>query len=347
MKKTIIFFLTFIMVFPAFASWEIGKVMDEFGDPTGESFIYYLTNGTFSNSATSSSDCYVRVHPEFEYKPFAQINSWTFDIHNYNWDQPLISYSGTPIYRVKDDSGMIYSFGKKYTAYTPWNCLFSNEAKDFTELLKNNENLKLVAYIGNTTYRFNIDCSNFSEILTEYKKSMNPDIGNWNEIIMTKDDYEVSYLLASITGDTPKNASRKYEKYELFNFDGKEYICYYRLERNADYQDELELTIKLYYLDENSETVSTTKIKEIIFIGNDGKKTTVENDNTDYFPVPKGVVVEEYYNNKNSLNNTLDIIRNGEAYIKFVFMDGSFIGYTTDGKDFYAYAIKAKQADWL
>ena len=39
------------------AQWETEYYVDDFGEPTGESFQYFDVVGVFSNSATTNSDC--------------------------------------------------------------------------------------------------------------------------------------------------------------------------------------------------------------------------------------------------------------------------------------------------
>lgn len=60
---------------------------------------------------------------------------WEFDIHNYDWNNSIINGSGVPRYRIKDDAGNTYTFGKKYTSATPWNALYNEESASFTKLL--------------------------------------------------------------------------------------------------------------------------------------------------------------------------------------------------------------------
>ena len=46
----------------AYGDWLVGNYVDDFGDPTGETYIYTVSTGTFSNTATSGSDLTVGIY---------------------------------------------------------------------------------------------------------------------------------------------------------------------------------------------------------------------------------------------------------------------------------------------
>lgn len=46
-----------MLTFTTLAQWETEYYVDDFGEPTGESFQYFDVVGVFSNSATTNSDC--------------------------------------------------------------------------------------------------------------------------------------------------------------------------------------------------------------------------------------------------------------------------------------------------
>ncbi len=348
MKKTISIFILLLVMIPIFATWETGVVVDEFGDPTGDYFLYYKSNGTFSNSATSSSTCVYRIYPVIEVKPDVAIVRWEFDIHNYDWSNPIINGSGVPRYRIKDDAGNTYTFGKKYTSATPWNALYNEQSESFTELLSSNQKLKVVIYIDNTTYNLTIDCSDFNSAYEKFKSNFEDKIGYWNTVIKTKDDYYFSIQLDEIMGKKSYYASAMYEKYEKFSCRNKTYICYYKIQRNNDYSGEIDFTVKLYDLYEtSSKKTSSGKIKKITFKTNT-LEASINNDNmsTSYY----GVAVEEYFNNSKttSMDSVIHLLQSQDkTTIEFEMLDGNIISYMIDGTEFLEYLNKAKNTPWL
>lgn len=77
-----------------FAEWQIGNVVDDFGDPTGEKFVYTIVDGTFSNSATTSSSCSIRILAKYTVTPFPK-EQWVFEIHEYGFDNPVNNFKST------------------------------------------------------------------------------------------------------------------------------------------------------------------------------------------------------------------------------------------------------------
>lgn len=166
---------------PLFAEWKIGNVVDDFGDPTGEKFVYTIVEGTFSNSATASSPCSIRVLAQFSVTPFPE-EEWIFEIHEYGFDNPVNNFSSSSEanIKLKDDSGKIYSYDtQNYKYANHWNRLRYNNAKQLTELLANNNKIKVAVSCGSTRYNFEVPADGANEVIDTVVSSIPPNTRKW------------------------------------------------------------------------------------------------------------------------------------------------------------------------
>jgi hypothetical protein len=164
MKK--LFCLLLIIVISSaslFATWLVGDVVDDFGDPTGDSYIYTLTEGTVSNLDTTQSKAYVKVLARFSAVPKPRA-TWTFEVHDYSWDNPVKGFfdaSGATI-KIKEDDGTVQTtYSTNSSVLHDWNTLSVVAGNYFTVMLSSNQNLKVSISIENTKYSFAIDCTGF------------------------------------------------------------------------------------------------------------------------------------------------------------------------------------------
>ena len=149
-----------------FATWNIGTIVDDFGDPTGDGFVYTTLEGTFSNSATSNSTAVVRISARFTFDPYPR-EQWDFEIHDYNWDNPTESFYDNSVatIKIKEESGKVSTFIRKNSELAHnWNTLFDVDGKNFTEMLRRNNILKVNISIERCKYNFTIDCSDFNDV---------------------------------------------------------------------------------------------------------------------------------------------------------------------------------------
>lgn len=233
MKKLVVlcFSLMFLFVGPLFAEWNTGNIVDDFGDPTGKKFVYTTVDGTFSNSATTSSPCSVRIIAKYEVNPFASEN-WAFEIHNYGFDNPVNTFSSDSegTIKIKDELKEISTFKTSNNKYENcWNKLNGNYSSKFTKLVKNNNNLKVAVSCESTRYNFSIPTIGAKEILNSVEKSITPKIEEWIKI-----DAE-SYLLEFYEIYTIKYREMNIKKtfplytwnyYEIITLDGSKYLVH-------------------------------------------------------------------------------------------------------------------------
>lgn len=182
---------------PLFAKWKIGNVVDAFGDPTGEKFVYTIVDGDFSNSATKSSPCSVRVLAQFEVTHFP-LEEWVFEVHEYGFDNPINNF-GTSIganMLFKDDLGKIYTYHtsnfKNATNY--WNTITGPEASEITKLFSNNQKINVSIFCESTRYKFEIPTNGVKELLNSVKNSIPSNTRKWiieypSPLILDLQDY--------------------------------------------------------------------------------------------------------------------------------------------------------------
>jgi len=89
--------------------WKTGNFVDNFGDPTGENFIYTEVDGRFSNSATSNSYLFVEI--------IIKKNAAGILLHQYQKSNPAEKFIGSSEIQMKNEAGQIISI----RSYKEWN----------------------------------------------------------------------------------------------------------------------------------------------------------------------------------------------------------------------------------
>lgn len=142
--------------------WTISSYVDQFGDPTNEKHILTNRLGTFSNSATSNSDLYVRI--------LVDKDAIGIFLHEYNVSRPAEGVVGSMTINLKNSDGKTLTVH----SYSNWNHSGGIKIQkdrvmhDYTKL-KN----FLASSVGevkvfihdkySSSYNFTIDCDGFKE----------------------------------------------------------------------------------------------------------------------------------------------------------------------------------------
>jgi hypothetical protein len=139
-----------------FDQWETVEIVDEFGDPTGDSVKRIFANGTFSNSATANSDLIAKV---VDYG-----DAITIDLYEYS-SPPSASmcYDGCfGSISIKRENGDV----EKHEVYaSDSGGLYISESRvDLLNLFRNTngETIKIVIYqssfskYGSSSYKFSV-----------------------------------------------------------------------------------------------------------------------------------------------------------------------------------------------
>lgn len=130
--------------------WEIGYYVDSFGDHTSDAYVVGEFYGTFSNSATASSDLMVFVYLDKSAPNMVQIRLLEYEKYN-----ATFTSSATITVKTKDANGKT----KSYDAVSVEGDLvvFS---KSFVEDIMNNSQLS-INIVGNSKYQSIPDTYNF------------------------------------------------------------------------------------------------------------------------------------------------------------------------------------------
>lgn len=230
MKKIVIVLYILLCCISVFASWNELTVLDEFGDPTGEVYIGTTTSGTFSNTATSSSPCVVRLVAKTAEWFYPNIR-FEFQIHDYDWSYPVSTKSMIATFKFKSDDGTILTLSSpsKYG----WNLLYGESAIKLHQFFLNNNIIKVAVSAGTSSYSFTIDVSGYKD---EYPKLLKKYNGFKTDVFVLK-EYEYDshieanrvsklpnsdniYILTTI-GKYPKNTSKEgFFEYDFLVKDG-------------------------------------------------------------------------------------------------------------------------------
>ncbi len=235
-KSVILLFLISVILFPVYSNWEIGEIVDDFGDPTGDNFVYCLVdNGKMSNSATINETCKVRIMATLSSSVFPQIK-FEFQIHDYNWNNPVNEFytDSNSFLQFKDDKGKVIKFNCENSKYsTSWNKLYDENAFKFYEMLVNSDKIKAAISCENVKYNFIFDTEDFLKKIEEIidKKEKVDKESSWN--ISISDSAYSDYQFASVS------------KYFKLTSNNKEYALSFSIN---GYPDDLEDTpsISLY-----------------------------------------------------------------------------------------------------
>jgi hypothetical protein len=144
--------------------WQIGGLVDEFGDKTGKSYVYSVVRGTHENSAVVNSDVYV--------KSFIQGATLYFEIFNSSMNmKETFPDSEFGTIRIKFPNGDV----KSERVFFYQNSI--SESPDtgapliYTHLKKGGEDLKILIDLSTVNryqsdkYQFSISATNLTEAL--------------------------------------------------------------------------------------------------------------------------------------------------------------------------------------
>ena len=238
MKRLTIFVLIFIAVMPMYADWKIGQMVDEFGDPTGEEFIYTIVDGTFSNSATTGSSAPTRIRANLLSAESPRVQFW-FEPHDYSFDNPVNEYysKSKSTMRFKLESGeVVSSSASNEDLFGGWNAMHPVDAPPICDELINGREVKAVIYVENSTYRFNIPGEGFSEGLDYLFNSMKPEFNIWMKHESSSEEDYITNMLSLILGESYVSPS-VYNYKVLEDFNGGKALVTMSL-TNSEYAEE-------------------------------------------------------------------------------------------------------------
>lgn len=142
------------------SAWDLGEYVDDYGDKTGEKYIYTMAEGNFSNSATTNSGLTVQVLAK----------KGKVQLYFYEYNSSLAKDDEAMDLKIKDENGEEYKFGL-WVGSNGCGYISSyrqgNKDDKFLELLMNNKSLKCSSKMGEytvSTYRFVIDCTGFKKM---------------------------------------------------------------------------------------------------------------------------------------------------------------------------------------
>lgn len=158
--------------------WTEEFYVDDFGDPTSDSYIRGIFNGTFSNSATSGSDLKVCFFME---KDLSHASYDMFSIRLLEYGDYKASFIGCDEWdvniKVKVD-GIVSEDEADYLFSDSGEIAVSRGNKIFKAVLDALEADKEISFVitvggyGTSTYRFDIDANGLADIPHEWKGSM-------------------------------------------------------------------------------------------------------------------------------------------------------------------------------
>lgn len=334
MKRLLVFLVLICMTLSLFAKWSVGQIVDDFDDPTGEEFVYLLTEGTFSNTATSNSKSCVRVLSQFVTTPYPS-ERWTFEVHDYNWDNPVDDYydDSTATIKIKEDNGNVVTFTKSNSEYShSWNTLKPADGYRFTQMLKDNNSLKVSISIEKSKYVFTIDCSDFNDIFDKAFSSCKSGIGSWKYSAIDESTMEFYKYLKSMYANMKMT---KYFPTGSYTYYGEQlignewYLFYFNLD-NADYSTNKYVAIDfgLDRVDKSLGTPVTTDIeskdvKEVYLLAGTEQKKMKLSDGSFTWSCSEST---QNIVNKMATSST--------AGIKIVLKNGKTLTFNFDGKEF-------------
>ena len=97
--KKVLLLLAVITSLTTNAQWKQGNYVDEFGDKTGDTFMFMRAVGTFSNSATQNSKCI--------YDFYDSDNDMIVEVKEYGSSMATSINSTTEIVKIKTPSGEV------------------------------------------------------------------------------------------------------------------------------------------------------------------------------------------------------------------------------------------------
>lgn len=137
--------------------WEVGNYVDEYGEPTTNSYVSTDLYGTFSNSATTNSELRVRF--------LIDENSMRIQLYEYAKNHP-IKGEGFLKFKAKDSKGKDCIF-ETYNNDSGDNTVETKSFKQVKELLISGGQIKFIAIANRfgspSEYKFTIDNADFLE----------------------------------------------------------------------------------------------------------------------------------------------------------------------------------------
>ena len=187
MKRLISFILMFCLLVPLGAisvfaddgsSWELKEFVDDFGDPTGETYLRSIVSGTFSNTATSDENMKVVIGYLPQKLGDNYVPTLTFRVVEYD---DTLKVKAT--YTESDDITIKVKIDDEITEGqligTPPNgdlrliggpCIL----KIYDTLVEAEQDVRTIIEIGSSKYSFTIDSEGFVNCLNEYNE-LNPE----------------------------------------------------------------------------------------------------------------------------------------------------------------------------
>ena len=207
-------------------SWHIGQYVDDFGDPTGENYIYTICSGTFSNLATNDSELTVYAY----YKS----NSFSLRLLEYNSTSAIYSEQSKITLKFKVDD-VIYAHqlypnaapngdlvisdwyqnmvrsGSNATNYAlSMSRLNLSAYQQMNEFLVTGKDVRCVVTIDDSKYSFTIRSDGFGELAygKTYKQAF---------ALMQDGDYEAAAAVFSTLG-TYLDSNEKFEECRGYSY---------------------------------------------------------------------------------------------------------------------------------
>lgn len=291
MKKISTMILLLCLCFSLFAEWSIGAIVDDFGDPTDEGFVYTIEEGSFSNSATSNSKSIIRIVSEFIIDPYP-CERWVLEIHNYNWDNPVDDFydDSRAVIKIKEEDGSVVTFTKDNSKYIhAWNYLNAQDGYLFTKILRRNNFVKVNVSIEGYKYNFVIDCTDFSDVFDSYYNSLEPAIGKWQY----KELENISFYKSLISRYASIGIEKEFPAGYYFYYDellstSSNYLFYIKID-NEDYDinNYLSLDVNIKTLDKtttpptNGTAIKSEEVKDVsIIVGNNSVTMKMDTDSS-------------------------------------------------------------------
>ena len=161
MKKTSVLLMLFVVLFPAFSSWELKTrtMEDEFGDVVSKD--NYYINGSWDNEYT---DEYILFFIDESRNAFSN-GYMSFGGYGSKSNE---SYSVT--IKIKEQNGTVQSYrcsGETKSSFFYWNCSISIDyltVAKMIEVFSRNDSVKIVVTYGKTSETYNygtVDCTGF------------------------------------------------------------------------------------------------------------------------------------------------------------------------------------------
>lgn len=142
--------------------WKCISAVDEFGDPTNNSVVASLVEGTFSNTATNDSELNVTVYFESPYLVF----------HMLEYDDTPISYISSDELLLKakiEENVFEYTLSGQAPSSDLYVSLMTDTgiANELGNALLGGANIKCVIYVGSSKYNFELNGSGLADTIDQ------------------------------------------------------------------------------------------------------------------------------------------------------------------------------------